>query len=168
MRITRRQVNFVLKGSKDYPGVSNSELWNGVLRACSGESQSYSKIANIEWGSGSMITFTTEVKYGVWARAFMGGWGRGTIKYSTHPDTMMGWKKFREAGNINEVLFKLAFHELGHLLANTEREDIGYPPKEWLIQVLQRHYGKPKAKIATPKEEEAKVIELPITDLSWL
>ncbi len=195
MKITYRKSNFVLPGTKSYPAVTTTELWNGVVRASSREQRSYSKIANIQWASGPMITFTTEVKYGVWARAWIRGWGHGTIKYSTHPDTMKGWADFRKRGIINDVLLKLAFHELGHVVANTMREDIGYPPKQWLVDRLVAHYGKPKVKakknsnhtpdvttddgILLPAGDEAVggiagdtpgeiVIELPLDDLSWL
>jgi hypothetical protein len=161
MRITTGANNFKL------PGIEDSRVWNGVSRACKLEPYSYSKIADITWGASKspMILFTTNTEYGVWARAHLKGWGRGTIVYSCHPDTMEGWKKFIKSGIVDEVLFKLAFHELGHVVAYTTREDIGYPPKDWLVKRLQGHYGKPKVKTAGSAEIE---VVLPLSDLSWL
>lgn len=165
MRITTGTKNFSL------PGIEDSRVWRGVSRACKLEPQSYSKICNITWAASSapMILFTTNMEYGVWARAHIYGWGRGKVVYSKHPDTMNGWKKFIAQGNVDEVLFKLAFHELGHILANTERQDIGYPPQAWLVQRLQQHYGKPKSKLKVGIQEVAEPIDvvLPLGDLSW-
>jgi hypothetical protein len=167
MRITTGVRNFSL------PGLDDGRVWRGVSRACKLEEKSYSKIANISWAAAKtpMMLFTTHVEKGVWARAYLRGWGRGTVSYSTHPDTMAGWQKFIAAGNVDEVLFKLAFHEIGHVVAYTTREDIGYPPKEWLVQRLQSHYGKPKSKSAMgPIAAETKEIEvaLPLDDLRWM
>jgi len=71
---------------------------------------------------------------------------------------------------VDEVLFKLAFHEIGHVVAYTTREDIGYPPKDWLIKRLQSHYGKPKSKAAmgVVGEQEPVEVVLPLDDLKWL
>lgn len=159
-RITTGVNNFKL------PGIPDDRVWRGVSRACKLEPYSYSKIANITWAASKspMILFTTNKEKGVWARAHIYGWGRGKIVYSVHPDTMSGWHKFLAEGNIDEVLFKLAYHELGHVVANTERQDIGYPPKQWLVDRLQSHYGRPRTALQVVASE----VVLLLNDLSWL
>lgn len=174
MRITRSQSYLRLPAAGGYPGVTNKELWRGVLRACGVEPKAYKFIANLTFanvGSGGSIHFTTDNAAGVWARAWIYGWGRGKIAYSAHPDVMKGWAKFRAEGSIDNVLMGLAFHELGHIIGNTANQAIGYPPQAWFVKRLVGHYGgsrsKAKAMASIVAADPIEVV-LPLDDLSWI
>lgn len=174
MRITRGQSYFRLPSVSGYPSVTNKEMWKGVLRACGVEEHSYKYLANITWQNTSspMILFSTSNEYGIWARAYIRGWGRGIIRYSGHPHTMELYSKYRQQGQevLDNLLFSLAFHELGHIVGNTVNQDIGYPPKKWFVDRLVNHYGKPHQKFTPPPEADSEVVEiaLPLDDLSWI
>jgi hypothetical protein len=136
------------------PGVPWSRVAAALHRACVTERYAFPKIANLAWKGSTrpMILWATRSMPQYWAQCKMGGWGRGVVYFSNHPSLVK-----RMAAWSDDTWMGLAYHEMGHLLANTWNQDIGYPPKPWFVSALQKHWGKPKV-----TDEEPDVVDFSV------
>lgn len=129
------------------PGIPWSKMATAIHAACVTEPvhhQAYSEICNITWKGSTrpMILFATRRMTSVWAQCKVNGWGRGIIYVTNYPPLVERMKAWSD----QTWMSGFWYHELGHILANTWTQAIGYPPQAWLVSRLQAHWGKSKVK----------------------
>lgn len=149
------------------PGIPWSRIQPQMHRACVDEplkKQAYSQICNIAWkgSTNPNILWASKVLPQSWAECRMGGWGKGIVYFTSATSLakrMTTWS--------DDTWMGLCFHEMGHLLLNTWNQDIGYPPKAWVVNALVKHYGKPKPMLAAEEVESYAAFASPVlTELS--
>lgn len=124
---------------------------------------SYKREFNLSFAGSSRpsILICNVNRPGCWADAPMAGWGKGQVRICTAPNEKRWWlTKWPDPKVRQQVFCGLLFHELGHLILNTENQNIGCPLSAAMRARGVAHWGRAAtARALAVSSDEVAVVE---------